>query len=432
MFKIWIIYYGLQLLFRRKIRDRKSLLSWQKEKLHQFQRKVLLNSPYYKALLDKGFDIDSFPIIGKKEFVEHFDQINTLGLKAEEAFAFAIKAEQEKDFQTELKGCTVGLSTGTSGNRSLFLASPKERALWAANIFSRVVRPRLFKRQKVAFILRANSNLYESVSSIFFQFKFYDLSSPPEEIIKSLNLYQPDILSAQPSLMTILAKAKREKDLHIQPTQLISYAEVLDSLDKKNIETAFGRIVTEVYQCTEGFLGHTCKYGSMHLNEDLVRIEKHYIAPHRFQPIVTDFSRSSQPVVRYLMNDILVESQEACPCGSPMIQLDKIEGRMDEVLIFRNEEDKEVRIFPDFIRRCIVMADDRIENYQLIQDDENSVQVYVDCLDENYYEVIERLQIGLLKLFASYQVQNIAMHFLAGIPPKNAADKMRRIVRRVK
>lgn len=431
MFKLWIIYYWLGLLFKGKFSTREGLLKYQKKRLKRFQQKVLSQSAYYQKLIQKGYTVDDFPIIGKSEFVTHFDQINTVGLEATEAFEFAIRAEKEKDFHSELEGITVGLSTGTSGNRSLFLASSKEKALWAANVFFRVVKIRPFKKQKVAFILRANSNLYESVSSMFFQFKFFHLATPIEEIIDGLNTYKPDIISAQPSLMILLALAKKENRLIVSPTQLISYAEVLDELDRNHIESAFGKIITEVYQCTEGFLGHSCEYGTMHLHEDLVRIEKHYVEENRFQPIVTDFSRSSQPVVRYLMNDILIESEKPCPCGSTMMAIDKIEGRSDEVLLFEDETGKEVRIYPDFIRRHIVMASSDIQDYQIIQDSKHTISVFLACPSGQFNEIKKKLEEALTQLFHSSGVQQVGMHFSDKVPPKNSTDKMRRIMRKI-
>ena len=428
MLKFWIIYYWLGIKIRGKFRSRKRLLNYQQKKLRQFQRKVLSKSLFYRSLMEDGYDIDSFPIIGKTEFVESFDQINTVGLKAKAAFKFAIKAEQDKDFAADLDGITIGLSSGTSGNRSLFLASARERAKWAANVFSRVVSPKFLQKQKVAFILRADSNLYSSVSSSAFQFRFLHLATPLPDLIEELNSYQPDILSAQPSLMVLLAQAKRSTQLKISPKQLISYAEVLDKMDRKQIEGAFGKIITEVYQCTEGFLGHSCEYGNIHLHEDLVRFEKAYIAPGKFQPIVTDFSRSSQPVVRYKMNDILVELEETCACGSPMIGLKRIEGRMDEVLEFVNEAGEIKRIFPDFLRRSLIMADESIENYQIIQSAARELEIYLEGSKMNFMESKDRVAKAYQDLFDTYHLPKITLNFYKSVPPKQALDKMKRIV----
>ena len=40
-------------------------------------------------------------------------------------------------------------------------------------------------------------------------------------------------------------------------------------------------------------------------NEDFVKIDQEWIDDAHFYPIITDFSRHSQPVVKYKMNDIL-------------------------------------------------------------------------------------------------------------------------------
>ena len=169
----------------------------------------------------------------------------------------------------------------------------------------------------------------------------------------------------------------------------------------------------------------------MHLHEDLVRFEKKYIGEHRFQPIVTDFSRSSQPVVRYMMNDILLESKEPCPCGSTMIRIEKIEGRMDEVLLFKNKVGKEVSIYPDFLRRCIVIADERIENYQLVQVGESRIEVYLDCEDNAYSEAQFTVEEALRELFTIYGIEGLSIVFSNSLPPRNPIEKMRRIIRKV-
>ena len=63
-----------------------------------------------------------------------------------------------------LGNITVGLSSGTSGSRGIFLASNIERARWVACVLDRVIGFSL-KKRKVAFFLRANSNLYSAVQS---------------------------------------------------------------------------------------------------------------------------------------------------------------------------------------------------------------------------------------------------------------------------
>ena len=57
------------------------------------------------------------------------------------------------------------------------------------------------------------------------------------------------------------------------------------------------------------------------------------------------------------LNDILVERKEPCGCGSPFLALEKIEGREDDVFSFKGKDGRNVPVFPDFIRRCILFGD---------------------------------------------------------------------------
>ena len=43
---------------------------------------------------------------------------------------------------------------------------------------------------------------------------------------------------------------------------------------------------------------------NLHLNEDIIFVEKQYLDGRRFYPVITDFKRTSQPVYRYQLNDI--------------------------------------------------------------------------------------------------------------------------------
>ena len=102
--------------------------------------------------------------------------------------------------------------------------------------------------------------------------------------------------------------------------------------------------------------GATGSRGTLHLNEDIVYIQREYLEGRRFVPIVTDFERKAQPMIRYRLNDILVERKQPCSCNSPCLALEKIEGREDDMFSFLDEQGRERLIFPDFIRRCILFA----------------------------------------------------------------------------
>jgi len=167
-----------------------------------------------------------------------------------------------------------------------------------------------------------------------------------------------------------IAEWKEEGHIHIAPKKIVSVAEVLEDVDKEYMQSVFDQVVHQIYQCTEGFLATTCKYGTLHMNEDLVHIDKEYADKERgiFVPIITDFSRKTQPIIRYRLNDLLIEKKQPCSCGSPFLALERIDGRCDDVFIGRRKTTaQEMSLFPDFIRRAVMLAAADIEEFKVIQ-----------------------------------------------------------------
>ena len=358
--------------------------------------KKISDSPFYNSYVTSSFE--NFPVLEKKDFLKNFDLINTKSIKYVNAVKVALKAENTRNFKPSINDITVGLSTGTSGNKSVFLASENERAYWTAAVIDRVIGWS-FKKRKIAFFLRANSNLYESVNSKWINFNFFDLLISNEKNLKRLQSLDPTILVAQTSMLLVIADAVQNKGLKINPDKIISVAEVLSNEDKGYLEKIFCKKIHQVYQCNEGFLAHTCEKGNLHFNEDFLIIEKEYLDTEkkRFYPIITDLERITQPVIRYKLDDIIHEKFD-CDCSLNSTAIEMIEGRKDDALKFLNYKGSEVVVFPDFIRRAIVFSDDNILNYSLTQIKENTVNLFVDGKLE-YFEKAKKSIVELLEKF---------------------------------
>jgi len=358
--------------YTRRFRSREELLAWQDKKVRDFLAKILPKSQFYRDYY-QGYEIQhwqQFPLIDKSVMMANFDQLNTVGINKSEAFALATEAEKTRSFKATLKNYTVGLSSGTSGNRGLFIVNQQEQQVWAGTILAKALPQSILAPQRIAFFLRANSNLYETVKRQRIQFEYFDLFHALESHIERLNQVAPTILVAPPSMLRLLAEAQLRGDLKIAPSKIVSVAEVLDPLDQQYIGNSFGQIVHQLYQCTEGFLGSTCEYGTLHLNEDILVIQKDYIEEGmgKFMPIITDFNRTTQPIIRYRLDDILTERQTPCPCGSVLTALECVEGRQDDIFWLPSQTgERLIPIFPDFIRRAIIMTADTIEDYRVVQ-----------------------------------------------------------------
>lgn len=357
--------------------DRASLEAWQRARLDAFLRDVLPRAPFYR---DRAPRLEALPVVDKATMLADFAAFNTVGVPLDAALDVATRAERSRDFAPTLPGdISVGLSSGTSGTRGVFLVRPEERTRWAGVMLSRLLSTRSLLRVldlggpplRVAFFLRANSNLYTTVASRRIDFAFHDLLVPFDQHLTHLARQQPEVLVAPPTVLRALAEAAGSGALRIAPVQVVSVAEVLEADDVTAIERAWGVPVQQVYQATEGFLGITCPEGRLHLNEDLVHVEPEWIddgeaVPTRFHPIVTDFSRMTQLVVRYRLDDVLRVGEASCPCGRPTRVLAAIVGRADDVLALHGVDGRVVPVFPDVVRRALALVDG-LGDYRLEQ-----------------------------------------------------------------
>jgi len=321
---------------------------------------VLAKTVFYRNMRERG--LSDFPVLDKPQLLENFAHINSVGLTRDACEKIALQAELSRDFSSSINGVSVGLSSGTSGQRGMFLTNAQERAEWAGYIIAKNLTFTL-RKQRVALLLRSNNALYEASQGVLLQFQFFDLTLPFETITQGLEQYDPDVLIAPAQ---VLGKIAREK-VSIKPQKIISGAEVLEDEIRVQIESEYRIKVDEIYQCTEGYIASTCEQGNLHLNEDIMIIEKQWIdeASGRFMPIITDLRRTSLPLVRFRLDDILQLQNEPCPCGSQMQRLAKIEGRRDDSLWLR-QCDAWQSVFPDLIRRSMMCATD-ITDYRIEQ-----------------------------------------------------------------
>ena len=327
-------------------RNRAALETWQEMQVVAHLRQVLPRSKWLRERF-AGRRVEHWrtvPVTGKAEAMARFDDWNTAGVGWEEAMAVALRAEESRDYAPLLRGLTVGLSSGTSGGRGIFLASARERGAWAGTVLGKVLPGEGFRfqdsgfrgwkeavvpgRHRVALFLRAGGGLYEATGKGRVQFRWFDLMRPVGEHGEALEQFDPTVLVAPPSLLKMLA----ESGMRVRAEKIVSCAETLDALDRVSLERAFGQRVHEVYQATEGFLGATDGTGVLRLNEDLVLVEREWqdAARTRFVPVITDFRRTTQPMIRHRLEDVLVvkPGTEA----DVFTGLGAVEGRCEDVL----------------------------------------------------------------------------------------------------
>lgn len=371
----------------------------------------------------------SFPEMNKARMLAEFPRLNRHGLSYEACLAAGLAQESSRDFLgPQGLPYAVGLSSGTSGRRGVFLTSEHERLRWAATVLAAAPFLPLFRPSRVAFFLRSNSPLYEEGGGVFLKFRYFDLSRDLSGLYDEAVAYAPTLLVAPPAVLVMLAE-REEKERRLFPQAVVSVADRLTSDLRQRLRALFGAPIHEVYQATEGFLGITCARGTLHLNEDLFHLEKKDAGGGAFEPVISDYFRSSQAFVRYHLDDVLVPRAEPCPCGSKRLALAEIRGRADDVLRLEGEDGRERALLPDFVRQVLQNELKADLDFLVVQAEPGRLEIRLESRPGEA-ELAAAAE-GLRKLFAGRGARppEIAWSFTLR---RSLGEKRKRVLRDVK
>ena len=411
---------------RLNFATRAALEEHQSRRLKHFLDTLCKQSSYFARF--RGLPLSLLPIMDKSIMLANFDSMNTVGLKFSEVMDVAMRAEKSRDFSSMIGSITVGLSSGTTSQRAAFTVSEEEKARWAGIMLAKALPNGLLSGERVALFLRANSNLYTAVRTPWLSFAFFDLFKPIDLLSREVANYCPSIIVAPAQVLRHLALAVIQGTLIISPKKVISVAEVLEPQDREIIVQAFG-FVHEIYQATEGFLASSCEYGVLHLNEEYVHFETQWIDEkmRSFVPIITDFSRLTQPIVRYRLDDILVFRDEPCRCGRVSRTLERIEGRCDDMLELPGLPAGKITVFADVIARALSQCLPFYCDFRLSQNTEFELHLQSPIDNAEFDKV--RMHLNLVLAALNVDIGLLIWTHSKIAPVFDATTKRRRIIR---
>ncbi len=211
--------------------------------------------------------------------------------------------------------------------------------------------------------------------------RMFSALAPLPEIVDGLNEYQPAMLAAYPSMLSLLAEEQREGRLHINPVLVLPTGETLTPSVRQRIESAFRAHVRQSYGASEmPVMAYDCGKGGLHVHADWVIFEP---VDEKYRPVppgqpshkvlITNLANRVQPFIRYEMGDIVTVSPVPCSCGSPLPSI-MVEGRNDEILRFTNLDGQRVPIAP--MALWSVMEDTPgVYRFQAIQTGQDQIKV---------------------------------------------------------
>ena len=192
------------------------------------------------------------------------------------------------------------------------------------------------------------------------------------------------VVSYAVRIMEILEEQKEKlPDLKIG----IFGAETFSNAMRDRIRNGLGIDVFDIYGMTEtggiGTLGMDCAdHSGIHMWDDQYIVE---IVDHDTgkplpdgeigEVVVTALAREALPVIRFKTGDLSrVVSRQTCACGRTHMKLDKISGRLDDMLIISG-----VNFFPAQVEQSLLKVPGVLPNYRMIiQDHDGIKKLHVD------------------------------------------------------
>jgi putative adenylate-forming enzyme len=308
-------------------------LAKQRAKLWGRLQPTLLATPALKAFV--GHELSELPIVNPADIRSDYGAWNSLGLCHDQLLSAAQDSE-DGGTGTVLPGVTCGFSTGSSGTRGLFVASAEERADYLGQSLARLLPlGTLMRPARIGLVLRANSDLYRDVGKASrFAFRHFPLTLSDTELMEQMQAWQPTILIAPAHKLRTLALAIEAGKLRLDQLQVcFSGSEPMSVAERGWIAGAMGVQPGFIYQATEGFLGGSCRFGRLHLNDHSVSIVEEPVAgTDGWRPIVTDLRRKSQPIVNVRLDDFLEDDDRGpCPCGYKGRVIGSVMGRVSDL-----------------------------------------------------------------------------------------------------
>jgi phenylacetate-CoA ligase len=362
---------------------RTEVLRFQQRQLDSLVRYAVKHSPFYRELyrsvpVDAPVAIETLPVIDKQMVMDNFDRVVTDDrLKLSQLYDYIDNLTTDDYFMGEYRVLTTSGSTGLKGvfvfNREAWV-----HILASINRATSMMGLSPLKRMRIASV-GANSPLHLSYRrAVSMDFGFHDYRRLEanwriDDLVRDLNAFQPEYLHTYSSVASLLAVERKARRLRIQPSVIITSAELLTDTMRETIQKAWNIIPFKSYSTTEGILGIECiHHNGIHIFEDLGIIE---VVDENNNPVpdgspgmkilFTNLYQYTQPVIRYEISDMVTISSETCPCECPFRRIVSIEGRNDDILYLEGLKKKRVAIPPFVFHGIIALFIDIIE-YQII------------------------------------------------------------------
>lgn len=411
--------------------NRQQLEAFQQQQLSRLVRHARTHSPFYRdryrhVATDAPVALCALPPIDKATVMDSFDSIVTdPRLKLSDLERHVVRLSKDEYYLGEYRALTTG---GTTGLKGLFVYDRKAWSQVQATLLRWArfmgVSPRFPGRVRIASIgsdsvVHASCRAAVSADVGLYRILRLHATDSIASLVRALNRFQPEVLSAYPSIAALLAIEQLEGRLSISPRIVSTGSELCTPGMKRSIEAAWRRVPFNNYALVEAMLASAecALHEGIHVFEDLFILE---VVDERYRPVpdgvqgdkvlLTNLFNYTQPLIRYEVSDMLTISSKPCACGVPFRSIARVEGRTDDIVFLQGTAGGEVPIHPDLFHTCVELIPE-LKEYQVIHDEEG-IHFRLVARDQSKHESVRvRLQQKLIAAFRRLGAQIPAIDY---------------------
>jgi phenylacetate-CoA ligase len=367
---------------------------WSRDELDAYQRRRLgalvahasMRSRFYAghyggSIVASEVELQRLPPVRKAAWAEAFDDVvtePTLRLAGVEANLATIQ-----DDRLYLDEFRIMASSGTTGRRGIYVWNQRDW-LELLGIIMRTNRalglgPRL-PRTRFALIGAPNARhmtyrVGASMDGGVLRTLRLSATQPLPDLVAALQRFQPQVLSAYPSVAAQLAAEQRAGRLRISPRAIITSSELRTEEMTRAIHEVWGVQPANAYALTEtGLAAWTCpEANALHVCEDACILES---VDDSGRPVpagepgsrllVTSLLNHTQPVIRFEVSDQLTFAREPCACGRTLRVIEVMHGRSDDILDLPGTTGGRVTLHPIHLRNPLAAVRE-VVGFQITQ-----------------------------------------------------------------
>ena len=286
--------------------------------------------------------------------------------------------------------------------------------------------------------LSAQANLKNKIINLMERRIFLDAFSMTEKTLDTyiivLRKFKPKFINSYASSIYLLARYMEKEGIEdINPTAILTTADMLFDHQRDTIENAFGCKVFDYYSGRDTSLhaAECSEHSGYHLTienaiAEFVKNDENVVAGESGKIIITDLSNYAMPFIRYEIGDLGEPSDEICPCGRGLPLMKSIKGRILDTILTLDGRYLTGEFFPAIFADYDIKG---INEFQVIQKRKDKLLIKL-VKGNSYSEDDLNLYIRIIRKHVGTEM-NIDVKFVKAIEP-TGSGKHRPIISEVK